>query len=109
MQGEHAHRIWNLIYSQSCFSNINDPDTCAERRVFYRLISGVTCFSYISRLKSQMVLKNLFSCMAELAPRFYSNDAPAFFGKHVSICNNKAGACSLTHPILPVLAHGFKA
>ncbi|KAK9916428.1 hypothetical protein WJX75_002458 [Coccomyxa subellipsoidea] len=40
-KGEHAHRIWNLIYSQSCFSNINDPDTCAERRVFYRLISGM--------------------------------------------------------------------
>lgn len=42
MQGEHAHRIWNLIYGQSCFSNITDPDTCTERRIFYRLISGST-------------------------------------------------------------------
>ena len=39
-QGEHAHRVWNLIYSQSCFSGIADPDVCAERKVFYRLISG---------------------------------------------------------------------
>ena len=38
MQGEHAHRIWNLIYSQSCFTNITDK--CTERRIFHRLISG---------------------------------------------------------------------
>lgn len=36
-KGEHAHRIWSAIYSQSCFSNIN----CTEKRVFYRLISGM--------------------------------------------------------------------
>lgn len=35
-KGEHAHRIWNSIYSQSCFESIN----CAEKRVFWRLISG---------------------------------------------------------------------
>jgi hypothetical protein len=29
-----------MIYSQSCFSNITSPDTCTERRIFYRLISG---------------------------------------------------------------------
>jgi hypothetical protein len=39
-QGEHAHRIWNMIYSQSCFNNVTDKDVCAERKVFYRLISG---------------------------------------------------------------------
>ena len=39
-QGETATRIWDAIYSQSCFTNITDPDTCTERRVFYRLISG---------------------------------------------------------------------
>ena len=39
-QGEHAHRVWGMIYSQSCFSNITSPDTCTERRIFYRLISG---------------------------------------------------------------------
>lgn len=38
MQGEHANRIWNLIYSQSCFTNITDK--CTERRIFHRLISG---------------------------------------------------------------------
>ena len=37
-QGEHANRIWNLIYSQSCFTNITD--SCTERRIFHRLISG---------------------------------------------------------------------
>ena len=40
VQGETATRIWEAIYSQSCFTNISDPDTCTERRVFYRLISG---------------------------------------------------------------------
>lgn len=40
-KGEGAAKIWQAIYSQSCFNNITDPDTCPERRVFYRLISGV--------------------------------------------------------------------
>jgi hypothetical protein len=35
--GEHAHRIWDAIYSQSCFSTIN----CEEKRVFQRLVSGI--------------------------------------------------------------------
>ncbi len=35
-KGEHAHRIWDAIYSQSCFSTIN----CEEKRIFHRLISG---------------------------------------------------------------------
>ena len=42
MQGEHAHRVWNLIYSQSCFTDVMQPDVCTERKVFYRLISGET-------------------------------------------------------------------
>lgn len=45
-KGEHAHRIWSAIYSQSCFEGITSPDllpnsTCPEARVFYRLISGM--------------------------------------------------------------------
>ena len=32
--------MWGMIYSQSCFSNITAPDTCTERKIFYRLISG---------------------------------------------------------------------
>ena len=38
LQGEHPHRIWDLIYSQSCFQDALEQ--CTERRVFYRLISG---------------------------------------------------------------------
>ncbi|MEW5302373.1 MAG: hypothetical protein WDW36_005166 [Sanguina aurantia] len=37
-KGEHAHRIWKAIYSQSCFARVDD---CAEARVFYRLVSGM--------------------------------------------------------------------
>ena len=40
VQGEGAAKIWQAIYSQSCFTDIKHPDTCAERKVFYRLISG---------------------------------------------------------------------
>jgi len=40
LQGEAARRIWDAIYTQSCFTNVHDNDTCTERRVFYRLISG---------------------------------------------------------------------
>ena len=40
VQGEHAHRVWSAIYDQSCFSNLNDTETCQEQRIFYRLISG---------------------------------------------------------------------
>ncbi|GFH28584.1 endoplasmic reticulum oxidoreductin 1 family protein [Haematococcus lacustris] len=38
MKGEHAHRIWSSIYSQSCLAG---PLDCAEKRVFYRLVSGM--------------------------------------------------------------------
>ncbi|KAJ9520475.1 hypothetical protein QJQ45_000233 [Haematococcus lacustris] len=37
-KGEHAHRIWSSIYSQSCLAG---PLDCAEKRVFYRLVSGM--------------------------------------------------------------------
>ncbi|KAL0055639.1 hypothetical protein WJX82_002716 [Trebouxia sp. C0006] len=40
-KGEHAHRVWSAIYDQSCFSNLNDTETCQEQRIFYRLISGM--------------------------------------------------------------------
>lgn len=39
-QGEAAARIWDAIYTQSCFANIHANDTCTERRIFYRLVSG---------------------------------------------------------------------
>lgn len=50
MQGEHAHRVWDLIYSQSCFSGIAQPDVCTERKVFYRLISGKTRYNLTATL-----------------------------------------------------------
>jgi ERO1-like protein alpha len=47
-KGEHAHRIWAAIYGQSCFSSPGGPtllkkelERCTEKRVFYRLISGM--------------------------------------------------------------------
>lgn len=42
MQGEHAHRIWNAIYSQNCFKDVHSDSGCNEESlVFYRIISGV--------------------------------------------------------------------
>ncbi|KDD75221.1 endoplasmic reticulum oxidoreductin 1 [Helicosporidium sp. ATCC 50920] len=47
-KGEHAHRVWNAIYSQPCFFNLTleEPagdlaDSRHEHRVFYKLVSGV--------------------------------------------------------------------
>ena len=40
--GDHAHRVWNAIYSQPCFAEVANG-TCGARpevRMFYRLISG---------------------------------------------------------------------
>eukprot|EP00892_Ulva_mutabilis_P007243 jgi/Ulvmu1/4891/UM020_0177.1 len=40
--GEHAHRIWNAIYSQNCFKDVHAHNGCNEESlVFYRIISGV--------------------------------------------------------------------
>ena len=47
-KGEHAHRIWAAVYGQSCFASPGGPSLlkaelarCTEKRVFYRLISGM--------------------------------------------------------------------
>jgi len=42
-QGEHAHRIWDWIYTQDCFDGVHDtPPSCDhEEAVFYRIVSGV--------------------------------------------------------------------
>lgn len=42
-KGEHANRVWAAIYQQPCFADvINASSTIpAERRVFYKLISGM--------------------------------------------------------------------
>ncbi len=38
--GESAHRIWSSIYEENCFTR-EDSDTCTEKRIFYRLVSGL--------------------------------------------------------------------
>jgi len=42
-KGEHANRVWSAIYEQPCFADVIDAsaDVPAERRVFYKLISGM--------------------------------------------------------------------
>lgn len=41
VQGEHPHRVWNQIYSHSCFQGMTNASECTEQRVFYKLISGM--------------------------------------------------------------------
>ena len=41
VQGEHPHRVWNQIYSHSCFQGMSNASECTEQRVFYKLISGI--------------------------------------------------------------------
>jgi hypothetical protein len=59
VQGEHAHRVWSAIYDQSCFSNLNDTETCEEQRIFYRLISGrqalYACLAFTSLHSTRLV------------------------------------------------------
>ena len=46
-KGEHANRVWTAIYQQPCFEDVANGTTPsgeqvpAERRVFYKLISGM--------------------------------------------------------------------
>lgn len=39
-KGESARRIWRSIYAENCFKD-GENDTCTEKRIFYRLISGL--------------------------------------------------------------------
>jgi ERO1-like protein beta len=46
--GESAAKVWNNIYSENCFevtkgmgTFLPNPDLCTEKKVFYRLISGL--------------------------------------------------------------------
>lgn len=43
-QGEPANRVWASIYSENCFgipNNKDNTEVCTEKRVFYKLISGL--------------------------------------------------------------------
>eukprot|EP00884_Botryococcus_braunii_P002582 jgi/Botrbrau1/12324/Bobra.0205s0022.1 len=73
-KGEHAHRIWNMIYSQSCFSNMTDKDVCAERKVFYRLISGVHA-----------------SISAHIADKYLLDEAKGVWGPHLPLFQGAFG------------------
>lgn len=47
--GEQAHKVWRAVYSENCFPNTNpfsmthdgQPETCVEKNLFYRLVSGM--------------------------------------------------------------------
>jgi ERO1-like protein alpha len=41
--GPSAIRVWSAIYNENCFGSGKSPgiDECFEKRVFYRLISGL--------------------------------------------------------------------
>ncbi|KAK9378311.1 endoplasmic reticulum Oxidoreductin 1-domain-containing protein [Kockiozyma suomiensis] len=47
--GKHANMVWNEIYKQNCFADDDNnadigsaiSDTCVEKRVFYKVISGL--------------------------------------------------------------------
>ncbi len=40
-KGQHAQRVWMAIYEQKCFDGIQEENVPAEKRVFYKLISGM--------------------------------------------------------------------
>uniref|UniRef100_A0A7R9U445 Uncharacterized protein n=1 Tax=Pinguiococcus pyrenoidosus TaxID=172671 RepID=A0A7R9U445_9STRA len=40
-KGESARRIWYHIYAENCFEGASSPDSCLEKRVFFRIISGL--------------------------------------------------------------------
>jgi hypothetical protein len=59
--GHTATRIWKAIYEENCF---DDGDKCIEKRVFYRLISGLHA-SISAHLTSEYLLdpeQNIWVC-----------------------------------------------
>ena len=44
-EGDHAHAVWSAIYDENCFEGTvgggGAADVCVEKRLFYRLISGL--------------------------------------------------------------------
>ena len=66
--GESAARVWAAIYNENCFelpssSPLSDSIVCTEKRVFYRLISGLhssisihICNEWLNRTTSEWVM-----------------------------------------------------
>lgn len=54
--GPSSHKIWNAIYEQNCFvkdsifskSEANNWNSCEERKLFYRIVSGILDFLIFS-------------------------------------------------------------
>ncbi|KAG7199981.1 hypothetical protein KM043_014406 [Ampulex compressa] len=72
-KGQSAHRIWRSIYMENCFRPDNSPNNiiqsstingmCLEKRVFYRVISGLhssinihLCAKYLLSAKDTLVV-----------------------------------------------------
>ena len=46
--GPSSHKIWSAIYDQNCFVSDeklskNSWNSCDERKLFYRIVSGIKC------------------------------------------------------------------
>ncbi|KAH9553464.1 hypothetical protein CY35_08G011200 [Sphagnum magellanicum] len=74
--GVSARQIWEAVYNQNCFKD-GERDTCAERRVFYRLISGLHT-----------------SISAHIAGDYLLDEATAKWGKNYGIMHDRV----LMHP-----------
>ena len=75
-KGEPARRIWDAIYAQNCFEN-GEKDSCTERRVFYRLISGLHT-----------------SISTHIAADYLVDEAINLWGKNTSLMHDRV----LQHP-----------
>lgn len=75
-KGESARRIWDAIYAQNCFEN-GEKDSCTERRVFYRLISGLHT-----------------SISTHIAADYLMDESRNLWGKNISLIHERV----LQHP-----------
>ncbi|KAG0576259.1 hypothetical protein KC19_5G067400 [Ceratodon purpureus] len=75
-KGESARRIWEAIYAQNCFEN-GEKDSCTERRVFYRLISGLHT-----------------SISTHIAAEYLMDEATNLWGRNTSLMHDRV----LQHP-----------
>lgn len=92
-QGKDAHRVWTAIYSQACFSGESDPGEaeCEEKRVFYRLISGLHSSITAHIAKQYLVGKNTENLMI-LSTRGHVVDRC-----HSRNCSSSCLACSISY------------
>ena len=70
----HAHRIWGAVYEQPAFSH-SDAKPCAEKRVLYRLVSGIHA-----------------SITAHIAARYLVDEAARTYGPNVAIFRERLAA-----------------